>query len=187
MDITAARQAEEKIRQSEGWLRQLLDLSPQHVTEFGPDGSPLYNNQAALDYHGLSLEEWRSADLNRLIHPQDADRMRREYPGKFRSGSPYEFEVRLRRRDGEYRWFLFRYKPMLDEQGRLTRWYAAATDIEDRKRAEERMRNENLVLRGQSDQAFMVEEIVGTSSSLQAVLSRLMKCVPTCSSALGSE
>jgi len=184
MDVTAAKQAEEKIRQSERWLRQLVDLSPQHVTEFGPDGSPLYNNQAALDYHGLTLEEWRSADLNRLLQPQDAERMRREYPGKFRSGSPYEFEVRLRRRDGEYRWFLFRFKPMLDEQGCLTRWYAAATDIEDRKRAEERMRDENLALREQIDQAFMFEEIVGASSALQGVLSRLMKVAPTDSSVL---
>jgi formate hydrogenlyase transcriptional activator len=184
MDVTAAKQAEEKIRQSERWLRQLLDLSPQHVTEFGPDGSPLYNNQAALDYHGLTLEEWRSADSNRLLHPQDAERMRREFPGKFRSGSPYEFEVRLRRSDGEYRWFFFRYKPMLDEQGRLTRWYAAATDIEDRKRAEERMRDENLVLREQIDQTFMFEEIVGSSQALQAVLSSLVKVAPTDSTVL---
>ena len=184
MDVTAAKQAEEKIRQSERWLRQLLDLSPQHVTEFGPDGSPLYNNQAALDYHGLTLEEWRSADLNRLFHPQDAERMRREYPGKFRSGSRYEFEVRLRRRDGEYRWFLFRFKPMLDEQGRLTRWYAAATDIEERKRAEERMRNENLALREQIDQAFMFEEIVGASPALQCVLSSIVKVAPTDSTVL---
>jgi PAS domain S-box-containing protein len=183
-DVTAAKQAEEKIRQSERWLRQLLDLSPQHVTEFGPDGSPLYNNQAALDYHGLTLEEWRSADLNRLLHPQDAERMRREFPGKFRSGSPYEFEVRLRREDGEYRWFLFRVKPMLDEQGRLTRWYAAATDIEDRKRAEERIRNENLALREQIDQAFMFEEIVGSSPALQAVLSSVVKVAPTDSTVL---
>jgi formate hydrogenlyase transcriptional activator len=184
MDVTAAKQAEEKIRQSERWLRQLVDLSPQHVTEFGPDGSPLYNNQAALDYHGLTLEEWRSADLNRLLHPQDAERMRREYPGKFRSGSPYEFEVRLRRKDGEYRWFLFRFKPMLDEQGGLTRWYAAATDIEDRKRAEERIRDENLVLREQIDQTFMFEEIVGSSQALQTVLSSVVKVAPTDSTVL---
>src|ERR1700726_885695 len=124
MGSPAARQAEEKIRQSEGWLRQLLDLSPQHVTEFGPDGSPLYNNQAALDYHGLTLEEWRSADLNRLLHPQDAERMRREHPSKFLSGSPYEFEVRLRRKDGQYRWFLFRFNPIRDQERHLTRWYA---------------------------------------------------------------
>jgi formate hydrogenlyase transcriptional activator len=110
--------------------------------------------------------------------------MRREYPGKFRSGSPYEFEVRLRRKDGEYRWFLFRAKPMLDEQGRLTRWYAAATDIEDRKRDEERIRNENLALREQIDQAFMFEEIVGSSPALQAVLSSVLKVAPTDSTVL---
>ncbi|MCU1301098.1 MAG: hypothetical protein JWQ87_1382, partial [Candidatus Sulfotelmatobacter sp.] len=120
MDVTVAKQAEEKIRQSERELRQLLDLSPQIIAEFGPDGRPLYNNQAALDYHGMTLEEWRSADLNRLFHPQDAERVKIEAPSKFLSGSPYEIEVRLRRRDGQYRWFLFRYKPILDEQGRLT-------------------------------------------------------------------
>jgi len=122
--------------------------------------------------------------LNRLLHPLDAERMRREYPGKFRSGSPYEFEVRLRRKDGEYRWFLFRFKPMLDEQGGLTRWYAAATDIEDRKRAEERIRDENLVLREQIDQTFMFEEIVGSSQALQTVLSSVVKVAPTDSTVL---
>jgi formate hydrogenlyase transcriptional activator len=110
--------------------------------------------------------------------------MRRQYPGKFRSGSPYEFEVRLRRKDGEYRWFLFRFKPMLDEQGGLTRWYAAATDIEDRKRAEERIRDENLVLREQIDQTFMFEEIVGSSPALQTVLSSVVKVAPTDSTVL---
>jgi len=119
MDVTEAKQAEAKIRQSERELRQLLDLSPLHITEFGPDGSPLYNNKAALDYHGLTLEEWQSADLHSLLHPQDAERAASEGPGKFRSGSPYEMEVRLRRKDGQYRWFLFRFNPIRDEQGSL--------------------------------------------------------------------
>ncbi|MCU1339069.1 MAG: hypothetical protein JWO19_4650, partial [Bryobacterales bacterium] len=184
MDVTAAKQAEEKIRQSERELRQLIDLTPQHITEFGPDGRPLYNNQAALDYHGLTLEEWQRTDLNKLFHPQDAERVTREGPGKFLSGSPYEIEVRLRRRDGQYRWFLFRYKPVVDEQGRLTRWYAAATDIEDRKRAEQRLHNENVALREEIDKASMFEEIVGTSPPLQTVLSRISKVAPTDSSVL---
>jgi PAS domain S-box-containing protein len=145
-DITAAKQAEEKIRQSERELRQLLDNTPEHITEFGPDGSPLNNNRAALDYHGLTLEEWRRADLHRLLHPQDAERMRREQASRFLSGSSYEIEARLRRRDGQYRWFLFRFNPMLDEQGRLTRWYAAATDIEDRKQAEEKLQQSEAYL-----------------------------------------
>jgi PAS domain-containing protein len=93
-DVAAAKQAKGKIRQSETELRQLLDLTPMHITEFGPDGSPLFNNRAALDYHGLTLEQWRSADLHDLVHPQDAERLTREHPGKFRSGSPYESAVR---------------------------------------------------------------------------------------------
>ncbi len=184
MDVTERKRAEEKIRQSERELRQLLDLTPLHITEFGPDGNPLYNNQAALDYHGLTLEEWRSADLHGLLHPQDAERMTSEGPSKFRSGSPHELEARLRRRDGQYRWFLFRFNPILDEQGRLTRWYAAATDIEDRKQAEERLQHENVALREEIDKASMFEEIVGTSPALQPVLSRVSKVAPTDSTVL---
>jgi PAS domain S-box-containing protein len=184
MDVTAAKQAEEKIRQSERELQQLLDLSPQHITEFGPDGSPVYNNQAVLDYHGLSIEEWKSADPRSLLHPQDVERVMSESPGKFRSGSPYELEVRLRRKDGQYRWFFFRFNPIQDEQGRLMRWYAAATDIEDRKQAEQRLQNENVALREEIDRASMFEEIVGISPALHAVLSRVSKVAPTDSTVL---
>jgi PAS domain S-box-containing protein len=184
MDVTAAKQAEEKIRQSERELRQLIDLTPFHITEFGPDGTPLYNNQAALNYHGLTLEEWRSADLDRLLHPQDAERMRREQAAKFRGGSPCEFEIRLRRKDGQYRWFAFRYNAMRDEQGHPVRWYAAASDIEDRKQAEQRLQDENVALREEIDKAFMFEEIVGASPALQTVLSSIVKVAPTDSTVL---
>ena len=183
-DVTAAKEAEGQIRQSERELRQLLDLTPLHITEFGPDGGRLYNNQAALDYHGLTVEQWKSADLHMLLHPQDAERLLQEHQSKFLDGSPYESEVRLRRSDGEYRWFLFRFNPILDEQGRLTRWYAAATDIEDRKQAEQRLQNENVALREEIDKASMFEEIVGTSPPLQAVLSRISKVAPTDSNVL---
>jgi len=183
-DITERKRAEEKIRQSERELRQVLDLSPQHITEFGPDGSPLYNNQAALDYHGLTLEEWQGADLDTLLHPQDVERAMLGGPDKFRSGSPREFEARLRRRDGQYRWFLFRFKPMLNEQGRVTRWYAAATDIEDRKQAEQRLHYENVALREEINKASMFEEIVGTAPRLQTVLSRVSKVAPIDSNVL---
>ena len=82
-------------------------------------------------------------------------------------------------KDGKYRWFLFRWNPLRDEQGRLIRWYVAATDIEDRKQAEQRLQNENLALREEIDQASMFEEIVGTSPPLQTVLSRVSKVAPT--------
>jgi formate hydrogenlyase transcriptional activator len=136
-DVTAGTQAERRIWQSETELRQVLDLTPIHITEFAPDGTRLYNNRAALEYHGMTLEEWQGAGLQRLIHPQDAERLKAEQPANFSRGVPFELEARLRRHDGQYRWFLARFNPKLDEQGRPTRWYAAATDIEDRKQAED--------------------------------------------------
>src|SRR6266478_5746033 len=184
VDVTERKLAEEKIRQSERELRQLIDLTPLHITAFGPDGSRLYNNQASLDFHGLTLEQWQTAPLDRLLHPQDAERAAGEVPSKFESECPFEIEARHRRKDGQYRWFLVRFNPIRDEQGRLIRWYAAATDIEDRKQVEQQLQNENVALREEIDTASMFEEIVGSSPSLHAVLSLLSKVAPTDSTVL---
>jgi formate hydrogenlyase transcriptional activator len=184
IDVTAAKQAEEKIRQSERELRQILDFAPLLVGVARPDRTRLYANQATLDYYGITLEEWRSCHPHRLCHPEDYDRMTNETQSKFLSGTPYETEGRLPRKDGKYRWFLLRYNPVRDEQGRLIRWYVGATDIEDRKQAEQRLQNENVALREEIDRASMFEEIVGVSPALHAVLSRVSKVAPTDSSVL---
>jgi len=93
-------------------------------------------------------------------------------------------ELRLRKRDGSYRWFLARFNPLRDEQGRIIRWYYTGTDIEDRKQAEDRLRSENVALREEIDKASMFEEIVGTSPALKSVLSRISKVAPTDSTVL---
>jgi formate hydrogenlyase transcriptional activator len=183
-DITAAKQAEDKIRQSERELQQILDLAPQHITVLAPDGSRIYGNQAAFDYFGLTLEEWRSFDLRSYVHPDDWERIPSETQSNFSSGSPYETEARLLRKDGKYRWFLFRWNPLRDEQGRLRRWYVAKIDIEDRKEAEQRLQHENVALREEIDKASMFEEMVGTSPPLRNVLSRVSKVAPADSSVL---
>jgi PAS domain S-box-containing protein len=183
-DVTAAKQAEEKIRQSEVELRQIMELAPQQVAVLGPDRSRLYVNQAGLDYHGLTLKEWQSCHPDRIVHPDDWERAMSETQSKFLSGIPCEAEARLLRKDGQYRWFLFRCNPLRDEQGSPSRWYVAATDIEDRKQAEQRLQNENVALREEIDKASMFEEIVGTSPPLQTVLSRISKVAPTDSSVL---
>ena len=90
----------------------------------------------------------------------------------------------MRKSDGSYRWFLARFNPLRDEHGQITRWYAAATDIEERKQAEERLRNENIALREEISKASMFEEIVGSSPALQTVLSRIAKVAPTASTVL---
>jgi formate hydrogenlyase transcriptional activator len=90
----------------------------------------------------------------------------------------------VRGADGNYRWFLVRYNPLHDDRGQVKRWYLALTDIEDRKQAEDRLRQENVALREEIDKASMFEEIVGTSRPLKAVLSRIAKVAPTDSTVL---
>jgi PAS domain S-box-containing protein len=185
-DVTAAKQAEDKIRRSEMELRQILDFAPQYVAVLGPDRdrTRLYANQTMLDFFGFTLEQWRSSDRHKYYHPDDWERLASETQSKFLSGIPHEYEGRFLRKDGKYRWFLFRWNPLRDEQGRVTRWYAAATDIEERKQAEQRLHYENVALREEIDKASMFEEIVGTSASLRTVLSRISKVAPSDSSVL---
>jgi formate hydrogenlyase transcriptional activator len=120
----------------------------------------------------------------RVFHPEDLERLREERHEALARGKPFELEQRALGKDGNYRWFLVRFNPLRDDHGNIIRWYATGTDIEDRKRAEERMRDENLALREQIDQAFMFEEIVGASSALQTVLSSIVKVAPTNSTVL---
>ena len=182
--ITGRKHAEETIREQQAELRQVLDLAPQHIIVLGPDGSRLYSNQAALNYYGITLEEWRSCDPRRLFHPDDCEEMTSGAHIKVSSASTHEAEARLLGRDGKYHWFLFRRNPLRDGEGHITRWYVAATDIEDHKQAEERLQHENIALREEIDHASMFEEIIGTSPPLQAVLSRIAKVAPTESTVL---
>jgi len=90
----------------------------------------------------------------------------------------------LRKADGSYRWFLVRYNPLCDDKGQVIRWYVAGTDIDDRKKAEERLQSENVALREEIDKTSMFEEIVGTSSALKTVLSYISKVAPSESTVL---
>src|SRR6202051_2476670 len=175
MDITERRQAEEKIREQELELRQIMDAAPQFLFVLGSDGSRLYANQSVLEFRGQTVEQWQKLDSRERFHPDDAERMAREREQALSTRSPFETEGRMLRHDGKYRWFLFRYKPLKDQLGRITRWVVPAIDIDDRKRSEERLQQENIALREEIDKASMFEEIVGTSPALQAVLSRVTK------------
>jgi PAS domain S-box-containing protein len=188
-DIEDRKRAEDKIREQEAELRQIVDLVPQQVAVFGPGGERLYANRIGLDYVGLSLEEWRQTaetffSSRSLIHPDDRARDRDYFDRALTAGSAYESELRLRMVDGTYRWFLVRFNPLRDDKGQITRWYVASTDIEDRKRAEDTLRQENVALREEIDKASMFEEIVGTSPALKSVLSRISKVAPSSSTVL---
>ena len=175
----------EQIKAEKTELRRMTDAIASYIYVLRPDGRALYANQTVLDYTGLTLEDVQEEDHRaRIFHPEDVERLREERHEALARGKPFEIEQRALGKDGKYRWFLVRYNPLRDDQGHIIRWYATGTDIEDRKRAEERMRNENLALREQIDQAFMFEEIVGSSPALRTVLSSIVKVAPTDSTVL---
>ena len=174
-----SKRTEEKLRQDERELRQLIDFLPQHVLVLDREGSLLQANQMMLDYNGHTLEEMQGPGTDerhmRDLHPDDLERARSERRSGLAGGVPFEIEKRMRGKDGRFRWFLFRYNPLLNEQGRVARWFATATDIEDRKQTEQSVRNENLALREQIDRDSMFEDIVGSSEALRKVLRQVGK------------
>src|SRR5437899_5771442 len=120
----------------------------------------------------------------RLVHPDDFERSRDKRQHALERGTPFELELRARRKDGQHRWFLIRYNPLRDEEGRIIRWYSTGTDIDDRKRDEERVQKENLALREEIDHSSMFEEIIGSSEALREVLTQVAKVAPADSTVL---
>src|SRR5712671_4400947 len=185
MDVPEQEQLIEALRKSEEELRQMLDFAPQLIGVYGPNRERLYANRVALDYAGLSIEEWQQTQPpGAFIHPDDRERELAYFARARSDGSAGQLELRLRGGDGSYRWFLARYNSVRDKNGQILRWHVSCTDIEDRKRAEDRLQQENVALREEIDKASMFEEIVGTSPALQTVLSRISKVAPTDSTVL---
>ncbi len=184
-DIDDLKRTEEKLREDERELRRITDAIPQAIVVLDPNGIPLYANRAILDYTGLAIQDVTGPGFReRIFHPEDIERLGGERQAAFARGIPFEFEERTLKVDGQYRWFLIRYSPFRDERGNLVRWYATGTDIDDRKRAEDRTRNENVALREEIEQSSMFEEIVGSSAALRHVLSQVSKVAPTDSTVL---
>jgi PAS domain S-box-containing protein len=151
-DVSEKKRAEEALRQSEQQLRdkdeqtrrdlrQIIDAIPQQVSVCDADWSPLFANQRELEYTGLTPQEAQSKDaVAKIFHPEDFKKLEVLRERMISEGAPSEMEARIRGKDGQYRWFLIRDNPLRDEQGGVLRWYGTRTDIEDRKRAEETLR-----------------------------------------------
>src|SRR5438270_721084 len=183
--LNETKKSEAKLREDERELRRITDAIPQTIVIQDPDGTPIYANQAVLDYTGLTMEDVITSDFRaRIFHPEDLESLREERRAALARGLPFEIEQRALRKDGQYRWFLIRYNPFRNDRNEVIRWYATGTDIDERVRAEERTRNENLALREQIDRESMFEEIVGSSEALRKVLHQVAKVAPSDSTVL---
>jgi PAS domain S-box-containing protein len=171
MDVTAAKQTERRIR-------QIIDTIPAHAWSSVPDGSVDFVNQRFVDFTGRSIEELLGWEWGSSIHPDDLSSHVGLWRAALAAGEPMESEVRVRGRDGDYRWLLMRNVPLRDELGNIVKWYGTAIEIEDRKRAEMLLAGEKrlleMIARGDS-RAFildalcrLVEELA--SGSLSSIL-----------------
>jgi PAS domain S-box-containing protein len=184
-DIDDRKRAELKLQQNEEDLRTITDAIRQSIVVLAPDGTTLYANRVALDLTGLTLDDVDDKGFfAQAFHPDDVDRLRAERQEGLLRGVPFELEIRAFFKSGQYRWQLVQYSPLKDEHGRIIRWYVTATDIDDQKRTEERLRNENLVLREEIDRTSMFEEIVGSSKPMRNLVKQVEKVAPSDSTVL---
>ena len=186
IDIDDRKRAEQKLRQDEKELRTITDAIRQSIVVLAPDGTTLYANRVALDITGLTVGEVNDKGFfARVFHPDDVDRVHEERRAGLLEGLPFELEMRALFKSGHYRWQLVQYDPLKDDRGgEIIRWYVTSTDIDDQKRTEERLRNENLVLREEIDRTSMFEEIVGSSKPMRQVVKHVEKVAPSDSTVL---
>jgi PAS domain S-box-containing protein len=176
-DITERKKAEEVVRQSEQQLRDIIETIPVMAFTALPDGATAFVNRGWLDFTGLTADAAGLYQLN-SIHPEDREANIAKWQASLAGNGPFENEVRHRGVDGQYRWFLVRGVPLRDEHGKVLKWFGTLTDIEDRKKAEERIRNENVALHEEIEKASIFEDVVGASPALRGVLAAACKVAP---------
>jgi PAS domain S-box-containing protein len=177
-DIEDRKQIEEKLRREKVELRLLIDTIPQYIIVLEPDGASMQVNQQVLEYTGLTLSDVQGPDFrSRILHPEDWKRLGEERRLALAQGCPFELELRSLRKDGQYRWFLMKYNPQRDEQGRVVRWYATGTDITERKEAAEAMHASEKFARGQVEVLKSTLDALAMESSPDRLVGHMIRII----------
>jgi len=159
LDVSDKKAAEEALRQSEERFRNLADNVPQVIWTNEPGGKVNYFNKRWFEYTGLSYEQSVGPERQRTIHPEDAPACIEQWQQALAEGKVFSAEYRLRRHDGEYRWFIGRNVPLRDD-GEILGWFGSATNIHDLKEAETARRESEqrfrLLVEGTPDYAMFL-------------------------------
>jgi PAS domain S-box-containing protein len=166
IEITKRKRAEEVARRSEKELRVVINAVPAFVWSTLPDGAVDFVNDRWLEFTGLSPQDALGWNWEAAVHPDDRSRVVAEWRAVVKKGRPAEGEMRVRRADGEFRWWVFRNVPLHDESGNIAKWYGTGIDIDDRKRAESLLAAEKRIL-----------EMVTKGDSLAEILDSLCRLV----------
>jgi PAS domain S-box-containing protein len=146
LDIEELKRAEQTSRESELKLRQITETVPGLVWSNGPDGEPTHINQRMLDYSGMPFEEFKHRGWEAFVYPVDFPETAEAFWHAIQSGTSYQGIMRLRRADGEFRWHHARCEPLCDQQGRVIQWYGLSVDVDERKKAQDRLRQSEAYL-----------------------------------------
>jgi PAS domain S-box-containing protein len=130
----------EVLREGEYKLREIIETVPGLIWSNGPDGEPTHVSQRMLDYSGMRFEEFKHRGWEAFVHPAEFPETATAFYHAIQTGTSYEGLMRLRRADGEFRWHHARCEPLRDQQGRVVQWYGLSVDIDEGKRAEDRLR-----------------------------------------------
>jgi PAS domain S-box-containing protein len=140
VDIDELKCAEQALRESEYKLRQIIETVPSLLWSMDPAGEPTQLSQRLLDYSGMQFEDFSHGGWEAFIHPDDFPETARAFNHAIQTGTSYQAVNRLRRADGEFRWHQTRGEPLRDREGQIVQWYGLSVDIDERKKAEERLR-----------------------------------------------
>jgi PAS domain S-box-containing protein len=184
MDVNERHRGEHGVRRYVDQLQQVIDVAPLHMFIWEADGGASYGNQAERDYFGCIPSKAPMEFLESVTHPEEVAKLKQGIAQAMSRGEVAEMEARMRKHDGEYRWFLCHLYPLMDKQGGISRWCGTRVDIEDLKQAQESAQRENLALRREIEEGSMFEVIVGTSPLLHVALARVARVAKTDSTVL---
>ena len=187
IDIDDRRRAEEALRESEYKLRQVIETVPSFLWSTAPDGEPTQINQRTLDYSGMRFEDFLHLGWKEFLHPDDFPETAKAFFHALQTGTSYQAVHRLRRADGEYRWYHARGEPLRDQQGRIVQWYGLSIDIDESKRAEHQLRSTQTRLARASQIATVAELSASVAHEINQPLAAILANAQTCQTWLSGD
>jgi PAS domain S-box-containing protein len=187
IDIDDRIKVEDALRESEHKLRQVIETVPGFVWSMGPDGEPTRVNQRVLDYSGLRFEDFLHLGWKKLLHPDDFSETATAFDHAIHTGTSYQAVHRLRRVDGEYRWYHARGEPLRDHEGRIIQWFGLSVDIDEGKKAEEQLRTTQACLARASQIAAVAELSASVAHEINQPLAAILANAQTCQTWLSGD